>query len=59
MNYILGAVALGIFAVMLWAGRARKGETAAFLRGPWIWGITYAMLCLIALVTGVALLLLA
>lgn len=59
MHYALGISSLIVFAVMLWAGRARKGETAAFLQGPWIWGISYAMICMIALVTGVALLLLA
>jgi hypothetical protein len=58
MNITLGIIFLVVSVVMLWFGRARQGEPRSFMR-VWIVGMAYPMTCMIFLVMGFALLILA
>ncbi len=58
MNITLGIVFLVAFVVLLWIGRARQGEPRKFMQ-VWIVGMAYTVACLLSLVLGVALLILA
>jgi len=58
MNIKLGIAFLVAFVVLLWIGKARQGEPRKFTE-VWIVGMAYTMTCLLSLVMGLALLILA
>jgi hypothetical protein len=53
MNFTGGLVLIAITVAMVFFGKPKDGESARFLKGPWIVGQAYLMIAMISGVLGV------
>ena len=54
MNFAGGFVLIAIAIAMIVVARPKDGESARFLKGPWIVGQVYTMIAMICIVVGIS-----
>jgi len=54
MNFAGGFVLIAIAIAMIVVAKPKDGESARFLKGPWIVGQVYTMIAMICIVVGIS-----